>query len=140
MEDLLLQNSRVFGVNLKPIVNLSQVAAKKLIADGRPGAIVNVSSQASMRALADHTSYGASKAAMDQITRAMALELGPFGVSNSLGHLTIVESKLNIPLCTDPDKCNKSDSDFNSDGRGTLVRSDKSKTDDGQDSLGKICK
>jgi L-xylulose reductase len=67
-------------VNLKPVVNLSQVVAKKLIASGQPGAIVNVSSQASMRALKDHTSYGASKAAMDQVTRAMALELGPYKV------------------------------------------------------------
>jgi len=71
-------------VNLKPLVNISQVISKKLIALDRPGAIVNVSSQASMRALKDHTSYGASKAAMDQITRSMALELGPFKVKNLL--------------------------------------------------------
>ena len=35
------------------------------------GSIVNVSSQASMRALPDHTSYGASKAAVDQVKAAI---------------------------------------------------------------------
>ena len=43
--------------------------------------IVNVSSQASQAALSDHLVYGATKAALDQVTRVMALELGPKNVS-----------------------------------------------------------
>jgi L-xylulose reductase len=41
-----------------------------------PGSIVNVSSQASAAALKDHSVYCASKAAVDGLTRVMALELG----------------------------------------------------------------
>lgn len=67
----------MYSVNLKPVVNISQVIAKKMIEAGKPGAIVNVSSQASLVGMPLHTSYGASKAAMDQITRVMAAELGP---------------------------------------------------------------
>lgn len=46
----------------------------------RRGAIVNVSSQASIAALADHAVYAASKAALDALTKVFALELGPFNI------------------------------------------------------------
>jgi len=65
---------------LKPVVNLGQVMVKKLVEAKKPGAIVNVSSQASKLGMAKHTSYGATKAAMDHVTRVMANELGPFNV------------------------------------------------------------
>ena len=45
------------------------------------GSIVNVSSQASSRAIVNHTAYGASKAAMDHLTKSMAFELGKHNVS-----------------------------------------------------------
>ena len=44
------------------------------------GSIVNVSSQASSRAIPLHTVYGSSKAALDQMTRSMAQELGKYNV------------------------------------------------------------
>lgn len=53
---------------------------KKLIASGKGGSIVNISSQASMSALKDHLAYGLSKAALDQVTRIYALELGPHNI------------------------------------------------------------
>ena len=51
-----------------------------MVAKGK-GAIVNVSSQASQVGLQDHTAYCVSKGAMDQLTRMMAVELGPHKVS-----------------------------------------------------------
>lgn len=50
-----------------------QIVARSMAKQGS-GTIVNVSSQASMRALADHTAYCTSKGALDQLTRMMALE------------------------------------------------------------------
>ena len=44
------------------------------------GCIVNVSSQASMKAIAEHAFYAASKAGMDMMTKVMALELGKHNV------------------------------------------------------------
>ena len=67
---------RTFAVNVKSVLNLSQSVAKKMIEAKRPGSIVNVSSQASMVGLRDHITYCASKAALDEMTRCMALELG----------------------------------------------------------------
>ena len=68
------------AVNVRSAMICGQYAARSMIARGVKGAIVNVSSQASMVALADHAAYCASKGAMDQLTRVMALELGPHGI------------------------------------------------------------
>ena len=65
------------SVNFKSAVNISQVVAKKMIEENKEGSIVNVSSQASIKPILNHTSYCASKAAMDHVGRVMALELGP---------------------------------------------------------------
>lgn len=71
---------RTMSVNLRSVLIISQVIAKGMIERGRGGSIVNISSQASLVALADHASYCASKGALDQLTRVMALELGPHGI------------------------------------------------------------
>ncbi len=65
------------AVNVRAVLVVSQVVAAGMIARGQGGAIVNLSSQASLIALADHAAYCASKGALDQLTRVMALELGP---------------------------------------------------------------
>ena len=51
-----------------------------MIKNGKGGSIVNVSSQASQAALDNHTIYCTTKAAVDHMTRMMALELGPHQV------------------------------------------------------------
>ena len=67
----------IYNINFKSAVNISQVVAKKMIEHDKEGSIVNVSSQASIKPIHNHTSYCASKAAMDHVGRVMALELGP---------------------------------------------------------------
>ena len=54
---------RTMHVNVRAVLLITQVIAKGMIARGRGGAIVNLSSQASMAALADHAAYCASKGA-----------------------------------------------------------------------------
>ena len=49
------------------------------VKNGIEGSIVNVSSQASMRALFNHAAYCASKAALDGLTKVMALEYEKIG-------------------------------------------------------------
>ena len=51
-----------------------------MVERGEGGAIVMVSSVASLRAVMNHTAYSASKGALDQFTRCLALELGPHKV------------------------------------------------------------
>lgn len=53
-----------------------------MVERGGGGSIVNVSSVASSRALDQHIAYCASKAALDSMTKVMALELGKHKVSS----------------------------------------------------------
>ena len=61
-----------------------------MIAAGRGGVFVNVSSQASLVGLKGHISYGSSKAALDNITRVSALELGKYGIRVNSVNPTVV--------------------------------------------------
>ena len=63
------------AVNLKSALRLSQLAAPHL-QRSEGGSIVNVSSVAGLRAYPGALAYKLSKAAMDQMTRCVALEVG----------------------------------------------------------------
>ena len=71
---------RTMRVNAYAPLRLAQHVARGLIARGQPGSIVNVSSVAARQGLADHAAYCASKAALDALTRVLAVELGPHGI------------------------------------------------------------
>jgi NAD(P)-dependent dehydrogenase (short-subunit alcohol dehydrogenase family) len=58
------------------------------------GSIVNVSSQASLVALPGHISYGSSKAALDNITRVAALELGRHNIRVNSVNPTVVMTEM----------------------------------------------
>lgn len=65
---------RVFDVNLKGVYLTMKQVIPLMIEQGG-GSIINISSVASIRHLGiNHVAYGASKAAMNQMTRASALE------------------------------------------------------------------
>ena len=81
---------RVIGINARGTLLVIKYAAHEMIAAGRGGSIVNVSSQASLVALKGHVSYGASKAAVDSITRVSALELGGAGIRVNAVNPTVV--------------------------------------------------
>lgn len=59
----------VFNVNLKSILNVSQVVAKDMIQRKVAGSIVNLSSVASLNAVKDHAIYCSVKAALDMLTK-----------------------------------------------------------------------
>jgi len=69
--------SKTMNTNVGAVINVSQVVAKTLIKNKKPGAIVNISSLAAMRAWSRVTSYGSSKGALDSLTRHMVLDLAP---------------------------------------------------------------
>ena len=95
---------QIMAVNVRAILIVSQVIAKGMIARGNGGVIVNVSSQASTRAVKDHTAYCASKGAVDQLTRMMALELGPHQIRVNAVHPTVVMTPMGQMAWGDPAK------------------------------------
>lgn len=74
-EELML---RQFEVNVFGLVRLTQ-AALPALKESR-GSLVNVSSTSARKAMAGQSLYGATKAAVESLTRAWAIELAPYGV------------------------------------------------------------
>ncbi|WP_424934036.1 SDR family oxidoreductase [Amaricoccus macauensis] len=81
---------KVISINARGALLVTKYASRSMIRLGRGGAIVNVSSQASLVALRGHISYGSSKAALDNITRVSALELGSHNIRVNGVHPTVV--------------------------------------------------
>ncbi|WP_395711750.1 SDR family NAD(P)-dependent oxidoreductase [Reyranella sp.] len=69
----------VLDINLKAGCFAAVGVAKALIAAGKPGSIINLSSQA-MRGAVRGVHYSASKGGVVSMTRAMALELAPHNI------------------------------------------------------------
>ena len=67
---------KVIGVNLKGPFRLSALFGSRMVA-GEGGAIINVSSVASIRPTPDVAPYAAAKAGLNAITIAFAMEYGP---------------------------------------------------------------
>lgn len=69
---------RIFAINVKGTFFACQQAATRL-ADG--GRIINLSSSTTARFMPTYGAYVATKGAVEQLTRAMAKELGPRGIT-----------------------------------------------------------
>lgn len=63
--------------NLRTCFNVSRTIARRMIADGVPGALVFIASLAGLRGSPNLAPYGAVKAGVIQFTQTMALELAP---------------------------------------------------------------
>ena len=85
---------KVIAINARGALLVTKYASRSMIRLGRGGSIVNVSSQASLVALTGHVSYGSSKAALDNITRVSALELGPHGIRVNGVNPTVVMTEM----------------------------------------------
>jgi NAD(P)-dependent dehydrogenase (short-subunit alcohol dehydrogenase family) len=68
---------RIIDVNLTGTFYCAQLAAKAMVARGAGGSIINISSLASVSAIANLAAYSAAKSGVNQLTRSMALELAP---------------------------------------------------------------
>ncbi|MGH7837165.1 MAG: SDR family NAD(P)-dependent oxidoreductase [Candidatus Binataceae bacterium] len=68
---------QVFATNVDGTFLLARAAARKMITQNEGGSIVNLSSIASKLAPANAAAYASSKAAINALSRAMALELAP---------------------------------------------------------------
>ena len=70
---------RIIAVNLKGVFLCSQAAARLMVRQ-RQGAIVNLGSLSSRRAHRQQAAYDAAKGGVEALTRAMSLDLAPYGI------------------------------------------------------------
>lgn len=95
---------QIMATNVTACAVVAREAARHMIANGRQGSIVNVSSQAAMAALPGHLGYCASKAAMDAMTRVLCLELGPKGIRVNSVNPTVTLTPMAERAWSDPAK------------------------------------
>ncbi|VDM75678.1 unnamed protein product [Strongylus vulgaris] len=96
--------TRILDVNLKAPIMLTKIVTAEMARNSVRGAVVNISSQASMRPLQDHTAYCASKAGLDMATRCFAKELGQFGIRVNCVNPTVVMTDMGKKAWSDPNK------------------------------------
>lgn len=71
----------VFAVNVKAPYLLMKRCARQMVERGVAGQIVNITSSSAHRARLSLPAYGASKAALGQLTRSAAADLGRHGIN-----------------------------------------------------------
>ena len=92
------------AINLRTVMIVTQVVAKRMIERGVAGSIVNISSMSAFQALPHHAAYAASKAGLDQLSKVMAVELGPYGIRVNSINPTVVMTDMGKRAWSDPAK------------------------------------
>lgn len=89
---------RVYAVNVRGPFMLSRAIARHMLEQGIHGSIVNISSGAGSSARTGGSHYCGSKAALEMLTKVMAIELGPNQIRvNGVAPGLIVDEVLTAP-------------------------------------------
>ena len=93
----------VFSVNLRSVLLLSQAIAPQMIKRGH-GKVVNISSIGAFIGTPGLGAYAASKAALNQLTRTMAVEWGPHNIHVNALCPTVILTKMGHDIWDSPSK------------------------------------
>ena len=93
----------VMGLNLKGAMFSAQAVTRRMVAAGKAGSVINMSSQMGHVGAADRTLYCASKWAIEGFTKALSIELGAHGIRVNTICPTYIETPLTRPYFEDPD-------------------------------------
>jgi glucose 1-dehydrogenase len=94
----------VMNVNLKGAFFATQAIVKHLIETKRSGKIINISSVHEELPFPNFAAYCASKGGMKMLTRNLAVELAPFGITINNVAPGAIETPINTKLLNDPEK------------------------------------
>ena len=94
----------VSDLNVKGAYFLTQAVAKGLLAAGKPGSLINVSSQMAHVGGADRAVYCATKHAVEGFTKSMAIEWGKAGIRINTICPTFILTDLTRSTFEQPDK------------------------------------
>ena len=94
---------QILAVNLRAAAAFARAALPAMVAGGAGGRIVNLSSIAAFAGLPNLVAYNATKAALDAMSRTMAVEYGPAGITiNSLAPGTITTEMVRQMMDANP--------------------------------------
>jgi len=91
----------VFDLNVRATYFVTQAVVARLLAEGRPGSIINISSQMGHVGAPNRSLYCASKHAIEGLTKAMAVELGGAGIRVNTIAPTFIETPMTTPFLAD---------------------------------------
>ncbi|SFS05384.1 SDR family NAD(P)-dependent oxidoreductase [Yoonia litorea] len=94
----------VSDINVKAAYFLSVAVAKGLVAAGKAGSLINISSQMGHVGGVDRAVYCATKHAVEGFTKAMAIEFGPHNIRVNTICPTFILTDLTRPTFGDPVK------------------------------------
>ena len=97
---------KVLGVNLRGAFFLTQAFVRKLKAAGKPGRILNISSIHEDMAFPGFSTYCLSKGGMRMMTRDLAVELGPLGITINNIAPGAISTPINTALLADKPELN----------------------------------
>jgi len=92
----------LLGLNVKAAFFVAREVARGLKAAGLPGSIIQMSSQLGHVGAAGRSVYCASKHALEGMSKALALELGPYGVRVNTVCPTFIETPMTAPWLAEP--------------------------------------
>jgi NAD(P)-dependent dehydrogenase (short-subunit alcohol dehydrogenase family) len=91
-------------LNFKAAFFLTRAVAKGLIAHGKCGSLINISSQMGHVGGIDRTVYCASKHALEGMVKSMAIEWGPLGIRINTICPTFIRTPLTKVTLDDPER------------------------------------
>lgn len=94
----------VYAVNVRGAYFISTAVARALMARGRAGSIIHISSQMAHVGGVDRAVYCSSKHAVEGFVKAMAIEWGPHGIRINTVCPTFVRTPLTEPTFSQPDR------------------------------------
>ncbi|MBI4182474.1 MAG: SDR family oxidoreductase [Proteobacteria bacterium] len=92
----------MLGLNVRAAFLVAQAAARRMVAGGEGGAIVHIGSTLGRVGSRERTVYCATKHAIEGLTKAMALDLAPYGIRVNAVSPTFVETEMTRRALADP--------------------------------------
>lgn len=93
---------QMLNLNVRAVFQASQAAARIMVTQ-QQGAIINLSSQMGHVGSPNRSVYCMTKHAVEGLTKAMAVELGPCGIRVNAVAPTFIETPLTAPMLADPE-------------------------------------
>jgi len=91
----------VMGLNVRSAFFVAQACAKRLVAAGKQGSLIHISSQMGHVGGPNRSLYCTSKWAMEGMNKAIALDLAPYGIRSNTIAPTFIETPLTKPFFED---------------------------------------
>jgi NAD(P)-dependent dehydrogenase (short-subunit alcohol dehydrogenase family) len=94
----------VSDLNFRAAYFLTRTVAKRLIAEGKPGSLINITSQMAHVGGIDRAVYSATKHAVEGMTKSMAIEWGPHGIRVNTIAPTFIRTALTAATFANPER------------------------------------